>query len=69
VLLLVGALALLPSRSLVAQQNLEESRRRLEEVRREREKLQQERDRLQGRVHDLNRSRPARRQRQNNNES
>ena len=47
-------LAILPSRSLVAQQDLEESRRRLEEVRREREKLQEERDRLQGQVHDLN---------------
>jgi murein hydrolase activator len=50
---LVMTLAILPSRSLFAQ-DLEESRRRLEEVRREREKLQEERDRLQGQVHDLN---------------
>ena len=53
-LVVATGLAILPSRSLVAQQDLEESRRRLEEVRREREKLQEERDRLQGQVHDLN---------------
>jgi murein hydrolase activator len=47
-------LAALPTGRLVAQNDLESSRRRLEEVRRERQQLQQERERLQGQVHDLN---------------
>ncbi len=52
--LLLALLAGTATPPAVAQQGLDESRRRLEEVRRERERLEQERIRLQSQVHDLN---------------
>ena len=54
-LLLLFALLLVghPPAHLVAQSELDDSRRRLEEVRRERARLEDERSRLQGQVHDI----------------
>lgn len=50
--LLLSALAA-SSAPLLAQNDLEDSRRRLEEIRRERERLERERTRIRGEVHDL----------------